>query len=201
MRKLIITLIVSSAFMAVARADNATAGASVTLNGTFFTEEGGWSLGTNAAPNDLVNGVYQPASHQWNFDSVWWNGFSNPANNIVIALTGAFLITDLKIQADNNDVYGVEYYGADSVWHNAWSVPAPGGWGLQTSSTGVAPFVTDRFRLTGSEGDWLYSISQFEATGQKLGRGGSDVPEGGLTVALLGAALGLLGIARRFIRG
>ena len=44
---------------------------------------------------------------------------------------------------------------------------------------------------------------KFEATGETLTKGGDGkgVPEGGLTVALLGAALGLLGIARRFIRG
>ena len=199
MRKLIITLVTPLVFLAAARADNVTAGANVTLNGTFFTEPGGWSTGPNAAPNDLVNGVYQTEPHQWNFDSVWWNGFSNPANNIVIALTGSFLITDLKIQADDNDVYKVEYYGADAAWHDAWTVPAPGGWGLTTSSTSVGPFVTDMFRLTGTSGDSLYSISQFEATGEKS-RDVRDVPEGGLTVALLGAALGLLGIVRRFGR-
>ncbi len=84
MRKLIITLVASFVFLAAARADNATAGANVMLNGTFFTDSGGWSASlTNAAASDLVNGVYQPTFHQWNFDSVWWNGFSNPANNIV----------------------------------------------------------------------------------------------------------------------
>lgn len=205
MRKLIITLIASFVFMAAARADTATAGASVTLNGTFFTDSGGWGLGTNASANDLVNGVYQIEPHQWNFDSVWWNAATNPVSpaNIVIALTGSFLISDLKIQADDNDVYKVEYFGADWAWHDAWTVPAPGGWGLTTSSTSVGAFVTDQFRLTAVSGDGLYSISQFEATGETLGKGGDDhsVPESGLTVALLGAALGLLGIARRFIRG
>lgn len=200
MRKLIVTLVTSLVFLAAARADNATAGASVTLNGTFFTEPGGWSLGPNAAPNDLVNGVYQTEPHQWNFDSVWWNGFSNPANSIVIALTGSFLITDLKIQADDNDVYKVEYWGSDWAWHDAWTVPPPGGWGLKTSSTSVGAFVTDQFRLTAVSGDYLYSISQFEATGTKA-REVNDVPESGLTIALWGAAVGLLALARRFIRG
>src|SRR4051812_29918309 len=165
MRKLIITLLVSSVFMAAARADNATAGASVTLNGEFFTGNDFWSVGTNAAPNDLVNGVYQPDGQQWTFNSVWWNGFSNPANSIVIALTGSFLISDLKIQADNNDWYHVEYYGADSVWHNAWDFFSPNSGGIATSSVIVgAPFVTDKFRLTPTTaGDFYYSVTQFEA--------------------------------------
>ena len=202
MKKLMITLVASFVFMAAARADNATAGANVTLNGTFFTDPGPWSLGTNALPNDLVNGVYQPDGQQWTFNSVWWNGLSNPANSIVIALTGSFLITDLKIQADNNDWYHVEYYGADAAWHTAWDVLAPNGGGVATSSAIVGPFATDKFRLTATTaGDFYYSITQFEATGQKLGKSVPGVPEGGLTVALWGAALGLLGIARRFIRG
>ena len=203
MKKLIITLIASFVFMPAARADSATAGASVTLNGEFFTGNDFWSLGTNAAPNDLVNGVYQPDGQQWTFNSVWWNGLSNPANSIVIALTGSFLITDLKIQADNNDWYNVEYYGADSAWHNAWSVLAPNAGGIATSNSVVgAPFATNAFRLTATTSvDYYYSVTQFEATGQKLGRSVPGVPDGGLTVALWGAALGLLGIARRFIRG
>jgi hypothetical protein len=200
MRKLIVTLVTSFVILAAARAGTATSGASVTLNGTFFTDPGVWSTGTNAAPNDLVNGVYQPNGQQWDFDSVWWNGYSNPLNNIVIALAGSFLITDLKIQADDNDWYKVEYRGDDWMWHNAWDVSPPGGWGLQTSSTAVSPFVANAFRLTASPGDGYYAISQFEANGQRMGDGKS-VPEGGLTVALFGTALGLLGVVRRFIRG
>ena len=201
MRKLIVTLATSLLLLSAARADTATAGASVTLNGTFFTDNGVWSLGTNAAPNDLVNGVYQPNGQQWNFNSVWWNGASNPLNNIVIALTGSFLITDLKIQADDNDSYKVEYWGSDWAWHDAWTVPAPGGWGLQTTGPeAVSPFVTNAFRLTAVAGDGYYAISQLEATGTKA-RDVNDVPESGLTIALWSAALGLLGLARRFVRG
>lgn len=196
MKKKIVTLLSALVFVVAAHA-NATAGANVTLNGAFFTDSGGWSLGTNAAPNDIVNGVYQPTSQQWNFNSVWWNGAQNPTNNIVVDLAGSYLITDLKIQADDNDWYNVEYFGLDLAWHLAWSVSPPGGWGLQTSSAAVAPFVTSSFRLTAAPGDGLYAVSQFEAGGRKVS---NNVPEGGATVAMFGAIVGLFAFARRFIR-
>lgn len=202
MRKLIVTLVTSLVFLSAARAATATAGASVTLNGTFFTGNDGWSTGTNASPNDLVSGVYQPEGQQWTFNSVWWNGALNPANTIMIALTGSFWITNLKLQADNNDRYHVEYYGTDSAWHEAWNTFVPNAGGIATSDTSVAPFVTNAFRLSAtSEADFYFSVTQFEATGERVVVDPKGVPESGLTVALLGAALGLLGIARRCIRG
>jgi hypothetical protein len=197
MKKKIVTLLGALVFGAAIHADTATAGANVTLDGTFFTGNGPWSLGTNAAPNDIVNGVYQPIGQQWNFNSVWWNGTENPLNNIVVNLPSSYLITDLKIQADDNDWYKVEYLGLDLAWHLAWNVSPPFAWGLQTSSTIVGtPFVTDTFRLTAAPGDGYYAISQFEASGRKVG----SVPEGGATVVLFGAIMGLLASARRFIR-
>ncbi len=116
-------------------------------------------------------------------------------------LTGS-LITDLKIQADDNDWYHVEHMEpirCGTIFGTLLLQAA----GAHTSSDLGTSFVTDAFRLTASPGDYLYAVSQFEATGEKLGKGGdgNGVPEGGLTAALLGAALGLLGIARRFIRG
>ncbi|HEY8993878.1 MAG TPA: hypothetical protein VIM71_04285 [Lacunisphaera sp.] len=197
MKKKIVTLVGALVFIAAVHADTATVGATVNLNGTFFTGNDAWSLGTNAAPSDLVDGVYQPTSHQWNHDSVWWNGGQNPGNNIVVDLAGSYLITDLKLQADDNDWYNVEYLGLDLAWHLAWSVSPPGGWGLQTSSFIVgAPFVTSSFRLTAAPGDGYYAISEFEANGRKVS---NNVPEGGATVAFFGAIVGLLAIARRKI--
>jgi hypothetical protein len=197
MKKQIVTLLSALVFVAAIHADTATAGATVNLNGTFFTGNDAWPLGTNAAPNDIVNGVYQPIGQQWNFESVWWNGAQNPSNNIVVDLAGSYLITDLKLQADDNDWYNVEYFGLDLAWHLAWSASPPGGWGLQTSSFVTAPFVTSSFRLTAGPGDGYYAIAQFEANGRKVD---NNVPEGGATVAMFGVVIALFGLARRFIR-
>jgi hypothetical protein len=197
MKMKIVTLVSALVFIVTVHADTATAGATVTLNGTFFTGNDAWPLGTNAAPNDIVNGIYQPIGQQWNFESVWWNGSQNSANNVIVDLAGSYLITDLKIQADDNDWYNVEYLGLDLAWHLAWSVSPPGGWGLQTSGAVVgAPFVTSSFRLTAAPGDGYYAIAQFEANGRKV----DSVPESGATVVLFGAILGLLALSRRFLR-
>ena len=86
-----------------------------------------------AAPSaDLVDGVYQPESHQWNLDSIWWNGYTQPTNSITIALAGTYAITDFSVQADDNDTYLLEYFGTDLAWHNAWDISTAGSYGLTT---------------------------------------------------------------------
>ncbi len=194
MKKAIIAMVCCAGLCLPAKATNVATGSSVTLNGTFFVDSGGWSLGTNAAPSDLVTGTYQPNGQQWNFDSVWWNGAEYPGNNIVVTLPGMAVISGFKVQADDNDTYRIEYWGADSAWHIGWDIPAPGGWGLTTSSTTLGlPITTDALRFTATGGDGLYSVSQIEADGRFAG----SVPDNSATLALLGGALGLIALARR----
>ena len=193
MKKTIAIILCSLGLFAAARADNVTLGSSVTLNGTFFTGGGVWGSGVPAAPADIVNGVYQPEQQQWNINSVWW-GIDDKAvgNNIVIDLGGLFNITDLKVQADDNDTYRIEYFGTDSLWHSAWDIPAPGGFGLTTSSIALGSAITtNELRFTATGGDGFYSVSQIEATGT------STVPEATSTLAMFGGALGLLVFVRR----
>ena len=199
MKKTIAIVLCSLGLLAAARADNVTLGSTVTLNGTFFSNSAGWPLGTNAAPADLVNGVYQPEQQQWNFNSVWWNGNDGPSNNIVVDLGGLFSITDLKVQADDNDTYRLEYFGTDSLWHDAWDIPAPGGWGLTTSSQNLltssltlnSAITATELRFTATGGDGLYAVSQIEATGTR------SVPEATSTLVLLGGVMSLLAFVRR----
>ena len=193
MKKTIAIILCSLGLVVAAQADNVTLGSTVTLNGTFFTGGGVWGSGVPAAPADIVNGVYQPETQQWNINSVWWNGADNPANNIVVDLGGLFSITDLKVQADDNDTYRIEYFGTDSLWHNAWDIPAPGGYGLTTSSTTLGSAITtNELRLTATGGDGFYSVSQIEATGTR------SVPDATSTLTLFAGAVGLIGFVRRF---
>lgn len=194
MKTIIATIACTLGLLVAAHADTVTLGSTVTLNGTFFTGNDGWPLGTNAAPADLVNGVYQPISQQWNYNSVWWNGSLGPDNNIVISLGGLFDLTALKAQADDNDTYRIEYRGLDSLWYTAWDIGAPGGWGLQTRDTTLGSIITtDTLRFTATGGDGYYAVSQIEATGTKS----RHVPETSSTLALLGGALGLIVCVRR----
>ena len=87
---------------------------------------------------------------------------------------------------------------------------------MQDSSHGASMI---RFTLTNTSGTWLSAanVLAFNAqnwliaahiqiqngtgnTGFAAGPGGGTIPDGGTTVMLLGAALGALGMARRFLR-
>jgi hypothetical protein len=194
-KKLFVISACWAALLLSANAASVTSGANVTLNGTFFTGNGSWSLGTNAAASDLVNGTYQPENQQWNFNSVWWNGTDHPSNNIVVSLTGWAVITDFKVQADDNDTYRIEYWGMDSLWHVGWDIPAPYSWGLVTSSTTLGSLITtNTLRFTATGGDGLYAVSQIEANGRFLP---TKVPDNAATLMLLSGSLGLLAFMRR----
>ena len=195
--KKLITLLAACSALVAAQAGTATAGSTVSLDGTFFTDPGVWGAGSQAAPADLVDGVYQPEGHQWNLDSVWWNGNTQPSNNITINLAGTYAITDLSVQADDNDNYLLEYLGTDLAWHNAWAIPSVDSWGLITRSTILgAPIVTSELRFTATGGDGYYAVSEIEANGQRIG----SVPEASSSFMLLAGALGLIGALRRRIR-
>jgi hypothetical protein len=199
MKKTIVALLCALSALSVAQAaPNVALGSSVALNGAFFTNSDGWPLGTNGTGPDLVNGIYQPENQQWNFNSVWWNGNDGPDNNIVITLPGEFDISGFKVQADDNDTYRIEYLGLDTLWHTAWDIPAPNGFGLTTSSTTLGSIITTTaLRFTATGGDGLYAVSQIEADGVGITTHGT-VPETAGTFALFGGALGLIGLARRF---
>jgi len=174
---------------------NITSGSTVTLNGTYFTDPGGWSTGVNGTGPGLVNGVFQPEQQQWDFNSVWWNGNDNPNNNIVLNLNGTFVIDGFTVQADDNDVYEIDYLApGSSVWQTAWSIPAPGGFGLTTSSNTLSTAIDAtelRFGATG--GDGLYAVSQIDANGYAI-------PDTATTLPLLAAGCGGLVFIRRFIK-
>ncbi len=199
MKKLLTIAVVCAIGIGCGHAATITSGATVTLNGTFFTDPGPWSVGTNATAQDLVSGVYQPEMQQWDLNSVWWNGAVHPGNTITLDLNGTFAITGFKVQADDNDIYQIDYLApGSSVWAPAWTVPAPGGFGLTTSSTtlGGAITATDlRFEAIG--GDGYYAVSQIEAFGRAVPAG---VPDSADTLGLMSAGLALLGLACGFRR-
>jgi hypothetical protein len=184
------------ALLPFTHANSVTTGATVTLNGTFFTDSGGYGPGIAAAPQDLVSGVFQPEQQQWNLDSAWWNGNDGPNNTIQIDLNGTFNITGFTVQADDNDTYEIDYLTPGNTWLAAWVIPPPGGYGLTTSSTTLGSAITaTELRVEALNGDDLYAVSQVEAFGQAAG-----VPDLASTLGLFGSAIALLGSARRFRR-
>jgi hypothetical protein len=198
------------AFNVQAMPINILEGASVSLNGEFFT--GGWSGGdvpvdVQARADSLVDGVFLPRSHQWNQDTVWWDAASMPANknnSIVIDLNEMYYIDSFIVQADDNDAYTLEYWNG-SNWQFAMDIANYDnyGWGLQTRPnpydvTEQTPafanaLLTDKLRFSGNyyNGDRLYAVSEIQAFGYAAEM---NVPEPS-SILLMG--VGLIGFATR----
>ena len=67
----------------------------------------------------LVDGVFLGDGTEWQNGTIWWDE-ANPgsANNPVqIDLHGTFLISLLRLQADNNDKYFISYRDEHGNWN------------------------------------------------------------------------------------
>lgn len=145
-----------------------------------------------AAQTSIVDGLFVPEQTQWNVGSWWWD--QDPSVNAspvvtTIHLNQLFTIDGFTVQADNNDIYRLEYW-TGSAWQLAWDVPWVNGFGLMTRTSGLLPaFTTDELRFTAIAGDNYYSVSEIQASG-------TPVPEP-TTLALLGAGLVAVRARRR----
>lgn len=173
------------------KAINVLAGASVTLNGTYFIGDEFWAPGSAAAASSLTDSSFLSAGSQWNINTVWWNRTTYPGNNIVLNLAGPVQITQFTAQADNNDTYLLEYW-TGSAWQNAWDIGTVGPAGMQTRTSGAVNITTTQLRFTVTGGDAFSSVSEIQAEGSRI----QGVPDSGPTWAL--ALLGLASL--RFLR-
>jgi len=195
MKKLYVLLmaIVAISFTGQALASyDVTLGKSVTLDGTYGTDPGPWPYYAPAAGSTLTDGIFAPETELWNLNSVWWNGYSNPANSIQIDLGGLFKINEFKVQADNNDSYLVEYRVGAGSWLTAYNVPVLASWGLVTRTENLfTPVWADALRFTATGGDGYYSVTEIQAFGESVA-----LPEP-MAYTLLLAGLVLIGFKRR----
>ena len=152
--------------------------------------EGGALLGPQSS---IVDGAFLTESLQWNIGSWWWD--EDPSVNAspvvtTIHLNQLYTIDGFTMQADNNDVYRLEYW-TGTTWQLAWDAPAVCCFGLTTRDSGLlmTPFSTDELRLTVIAGDNFYSVSEIQASGSPV------VPEPS-TLLLLGAGLAAVGARR-----
>ena len=162
--------------------------------GTAGVLRAGSIWGPGSTPSDAaapVSGTPQPENTQWNNGSFWWD--QDPSVNSdpvtwTVTLNKKYAINQLKVQADDNDSYLVEYWTGSS-WASIYNVPAVFTFGLVTRDSGnFAPIFTDRFRFSAVSGDNYYALGQFEAFG--------SVPEPASWALLIGG-FGMVGAMSR----
>ena len=151
-----------------------------------------WGAGSLASAQSVTDGVFLPTGQQWNTGTLFWNGKSggDSFNLVTIHLNQLAIVNSLKLQADNNDDYGVEYKNIQGNWVSLTTMVPRRAWGVQTVQTSLSsPIKTDTFRIRSVAGDGYYSVAEFQAMGTV-----ATVPEPE-TYAMLLAGLGLLGAA------
>lgn len=175
----------------LASSSNIALNKSVSLTGVFGTDPGPWTTESPVPAQNLTDGYFEPEQTQWNYGSVWWNGYTHPENSAQINLGGLFSIDGFKVQADDNDTYRIEYRVGNGNWQTAWDIPAPGGWGLTSSAHSLAaPILADALRFTATGGDNYYSVSEIQA----FGVAAVPLPA---ALPLMFSGLGVLGFAVR----
>lgn len=200
MKKLASTALVSAALAfgsLSAQADtNVALNKTVTLSGTFYENSAGWGGSVNGAASTITDGIFLPNLQQWNVGTVWWNSaYTN--NYIQIDLGDLYSINKLTLQADNNDLYRVQYLNQSNTWINLFDMNTPDAWGMTTITTVLgSSILASSFRISdGPGGDCCDSVSEFQAFGV------AAVPEPE-SYAMMLAGLGLMGLVakRRRVR-
>lgn len=172
---------------------NVALGAAVSASGADFGNSGGWGGSSLAPLSSVVDGVYLPIGTQWNSGTTFWSG-AYGADSITVTLAGAATVSNLTLQADNNDDYLVRYLDTSNVWQNLVTISPHRSWGMDMGfATLAAPVVAKAFSISAVGGDGYFSVSEFQADGVMV----AAVPEPE-TYAMLLAGLGILGaVARR----
>lgn len=136
----------------------------------------------------ITDGLFKPEVTYWQ-EAAWWdeNEPQSAGNVIEIDLLGAFRIFAAKVQADNNDVYEIEYRRPDKVWLPLTTVGTAGPFWLVTRDVTFPAVVAEAVRVRGRDGDLYYSISEVQLFA---------VPEP-VTVSMVAIALPALLLLRR----
>ncbi len=189
---LVLCMLLTSTIALTSEAGNIALGKTVTAVGVYGTSEGTWTYYPPALASSLTDGVFVPEQQQWNKDSLWWNGHKNPANEIYIDLGGLFRIDNFVVQADNNDVYRIDYKTNSGDWLTAHTVNSVASWGLVTRDIDLDSSIWgNALRFVAISGDAFHAVTEIQAFGVV------DVPEPSPTALIL-AGLLAVGLARRY---
>lgn len=110
-------------------------------------------------PERLTDGVEPADGELW--DTQWTTriGKSTPTDWDIGRPTR---IAVMRLQADNNDIYRIEYSTEGGTWKSAWNPGAVDVPGMQTRTSLPLDIVARYIRISASGGDGLYSVGEFE---------------------------------------
>ena len=184
----------ASALPAAALPFNVAEGKPVTITGEIGEIANmccGWGEPPTAPLSSITDGVFLPESTPWQENTVWWDeAHAGSVNNVIeIDLQGLYSVTQVWLQADNNDAYSIYYRDALGAWIFRGQFGAVSGFGMTTRSAGIDPLLASGFRIDAAGGDAFYSVSEFQAIGE-------PIPEPA-TLLLFGSGLSALAVRRR----
>jgi len=151
----------------------------VTLNGSYplytFPPAGCGVNPPQAAASTLVDGMFFSENTCYQLGAVYWHTLGNSAD---INLGGTFLISSAIVQADDNDIYTLQYRDTAGVYHDWWHIPTSGTFGLitrpnsgnQTQQQNLTSVLATglRFLAPAGSGDGEYAVSEIQAFGMQV---------------------------------
>ena len=168
----------------------------VTLNGSFGPYVGPYGniCGVGVQPQGsaaaLDDGVFLPEGTCYQSGPVYWN---TQTNTIDIDLQGTLTLNGAIVQADDNDIYELQYKDTGGIYHNWYNVPTQGSFGMitrpgsgQIQALPAVQAIGLRFFAPAGSGDGEWAVSEIEVFA---------IPEPGTVWMMLGG-LTLLAAAR-----
>ncbi len=136
-------------------------------------------------PGLITNGVFAPEGTYW-MDARYAVRL-RPGEALTVDLGAQLTFNRVRVQADCNDTYRIEYSVDNLNWATLYNVPYASPDGLLTRDSGIFPQVTARYvRIYATAGDSAYSVSELAVyspqpdiwasgvTGSALHLGGGD---------------------------
>lgn len=200
-------LAASAAASTTAAAQNVAFGKPVTANGVFGVLRDGSQWAPTATPpadpSTLTDGSFLPEATLWTSGTIWWDAFlpRSENNSLIVDLGSVLRLDRVRLQADDNDTYLVDFRtGTSGPWSSLLTFDPLGSYGMVTrpeQSLGVVEARQVRVRgsngASGQAGDSYYSVSELEVFA-------STVPEPG-PFALVAGGVALAGaVVRRRAR-